>query len=40
MNNVTSVKEKYEELFNEKVAVAEMNGVSIVIPHCPGIDNK
>ena len=40
MDNINSVKEKYEELFNEKVAVAEMNGVTIVVPHCPGIDDK
>ena len=40
MDNVNSFKEKYEELFNEKVAVAEMNGVSIVVPHCIGIDDK
>ena len=40
MDNLNLVKEKYEKLFNETVAIAEMNGVTIVVPHCPGIDDK
>ena len=40
MDKVNSVKEKYEELFKENVAIAEMNGVTIVVPHCPCIDDK
>lgn len=40
MDNVNSVKEKYEELFKEKVAIGEMNSVTIVVPHYPGIDDK
>ena len=40
MDNVNSIKEKYEETFNESVAIAEMNGVTIAVPHYPGIDDK
>ena len=40
MDNINSVKENMKNYFDEKVAVAEMNGVNIVVPHCPGIDDK
>lgn len=39
MNNVSSVKEKYEELFGDKVVITEMNGTTIVVPRCPCIDD-
>lgn len=39
MDNINIVKEKYKEIFEENVAVAEMNGVTIVVPHYPGIDD-
>lgn len=39
MDNINSVKEKYEETFNENVAIIEINNVTIVVPHCSGIDD-
>lgn len=40
MDKIDLVKEKYEEKFNETVAIAEMNSVMIVVPHYPGIDDR
>lgn len=39
MDNIDVTKEKYEELFGEKVSIVEQNGVTMVVPHCSGIDN-
>lgn len=40
MDNINAVKEKYEKLFDNKVAIAEINNVKIIVPHCPSIDDK
>ena len=39
MDNIEEIKKKYEELFGDKVAIVEMNGVKIVVPQCTGIDD-